>query len=272
MSEPTDTSPAQGIAIVGMAGRFPGAGSLEEFWRNLRDGVESISRFTDEELARRGSIPPCSPIPRYVRGQGVLDGVELFDAAFFGFTPREAELMDPQHRLFLECAWEALEDAGYDPDRFPGRVGVYAGAGTSTYLLSNLLPNAEELRRGRHAPGAAPQRPRLPRHPRSPTSSNLRGPSVRCRPPARPRWSPSTWPARACSPASATWRSPAACRSARRSRSGYLYQEGSIISPDGHCRAFDAAGRRHGRRGTAPASWCSSAWPTRWPTATPSTP
>src|SRR5262249_3944049 len=84
--------------------------------------------------------------PAYVRANGVLDGVDLFDAAFFGFSPREAELTDPQHRVFLECAWEALENAGYDPGRYRGRIAVYAAAGLSTYLLNNLLGNGDVAR------------------------------------------------------------------------------------------------------------------------------
>jgi phthiocerol/phenolphthiocerol synthesis type-I polyketide synthase E len=99
-----------GIAIIGMAGRFPGARSLEELWNNLRDGVESITFFTEEELIAAGADPETVRHPGFVPAKGVVEGVERFDPAFFGFTPREAELMDPQHRILLECAWEALED------------------------------------------------------------------------------------------------------------------------------------------------------------------
>jgi phthiocerol/phenolphthiocerol synthesis type-I polyketide synthase E len=140
MIDPTETVPAQGIAVVGMSGRFPGAASMTELWRNLRDGVESISFFNEEELIAAGANPALVRDPAYVRAKGVAEGVEMFEPAFFGFMPREAELMDPQHRVLLECAWEALEDAGVDPGRFPGRTAVYVGSGTSSYLLSNLLP------------------------------------------------------------------------------------------------------------------------------------
>ncbi|HSS47829.1 MAG TPA: beta-ketoacyl synthase N-terminal-like domain-containing protein, partial [Thermoanaerobaculia bacterium] len=128
------------IAVIGMAGRFPGAPTLERFWENLRDGVESVSFFTAEELLAAGVDPALLADPAYVRARAVFDGIADFDAAFFGFTPREAEVMDPQHRVFLECAWEALEDAGCDPARCRGRIGVWAGSGASSYLIANLLP------------------------------------------------------------------------------------------------------------------------------------
>ncbi|MFT7464816.1 MAG: phthiocerol/phenolphthiocerol synthesis type-I polyketide synthase E, partial [Pseudohongiellaceae bacterium] len=127
------------IAVVGMAGRFPGANDVATFWRNLRDGVESISTLTDEELLAAGEDPAKLADPAYVRAAGILDGIDQFDAAFFGMTPREAELMDPQHRLFLEHAWTALEDAGYDPARPAGSVGVFGGTGGYGYLLKNLV-------------------------------------------------------------------------------------------------------------------------------------
>src|SRR5437588_8773552 len=137
------------IAIVGMALRLPGAKSVADFWRNLRDGVESVRFFTDEQLKTAGVPDSVLADPHYVKASAVLDDVDLFDASFFGFSPREAEITDPQHRLFLECAWEALERAGYDPGRFSGqnggRIGVYAGAGHNTYLW-NLLSNPATAR------------------------------------------------------------------------------------------------------------------------------
>src|SRR5262245_54244932 len=102
-----------GIAIIGMAGRFPGADSLEQFWRNLASGVESISRFSEEELTAAGVDPAVAKIPGFVNAGSILHDVDMFDAAFFGFSPRDAETTDPQQRLFLECAWESLENAGY---------------------------------------------------------------------------------------------------------------------------------------------------------------
>jgi len=239
MSESTETYPAQGIAVVGMSGRFPGAGSTLELWRNLRDGVESITFFSAEELIANGADPALVRDPAYVRAKGVAEGVEMFEPAFFGFTPREAELMDPQHRVLLECAWEALEDAGVDPGRFPGRAAVYVGSGTSSYLLSNLLPNLEEMRRAgtlqvlilNDRDFAAT---------RLSYKLNLRGPSAVVQ--------------TACS--TGLMAVHMACQSLLAGetdlavagavsitapiKDGYLYQEGSISSPDGHCRSFDA--------------------------------
>src|SRR5688572_13761134 len=126
------------IAIIGMEGRFPGAKNVEEFWRNLRGGVHSISFFNDQEMELVSVDRAELDRTNYVKAGGVLDGIELFDAAFFGFTPREAEITDPQHRLFLECAWAALESAGYDSETYEGRIGVYAGAGLNYYLLHVL--------------------------------------------------------------------------------------------------------------------------------------
>lgn len=133
---------ASDIAVIGMAGRFPGAANLATFWTNLCSGVESIRLLTDSELDALGVSPALRSDPHYVRATAALEGMELFDAAFFGYSPREAELMDPQHRIFLECCWEALEDAGYAPDACPGSVGVFAGATTNTYMIYNLLANS----------------------------------------------------------------------------------------------------------------------------------
>src|SRR5882672_2674666 len=121
------------IAVIGMAGRFPGA-AVAELWRNVREGVESIRRFSNAELAAEGIPAALLADPRYIPAKGVLDDVETFDAEFFGFPPREAELLDPQQRIFLECAWQACESAGYDPQAYAGRIGVYAGTGYSSYM------------------------------------------------------------------------------------------------------------------------------------------
>jgi len=130
------------VAIIGMAGRFPGARNIDEFWRNLSQGVESIAFFTEEELRANGVGPEIFNLPNYVRARGALDGVDLFDAALFGVSPRDARVMDPQHRLFLECALEAVENAGYDTETYEGSVGVFAGTGFSSYL-SNLYSNPD---------------------------------------------------------------------------------------------------------------------------------
>ena len=129
------------IAIVGMAGRFPGARNTVEFWQNLRDGVESIRDRSETELIAAGATAADLANPDYVKRAAVLDEVPMFDASFFGFSPRDASIMDPQHRHFLECAWEALEDAGHPPRLFDGSIGVFAGSGMNTYLIHNLLAN-----------------------------------------------------------------------------------------------------------------------------------
>ncbi|VTZ49147.1 Amino acid adenylation domain protein [Methylocella tundrae] len=135
-SAPSPAPP--GIAIIGMAGRFPGAADVASFWRNLRAGVESISHFTDAELEDAFDASVRGD-PNFVRARSVIEGVEEFDAGFFGMHAREAELTDPQHRVFLECAWHALEDAGYDPAAYKDAIGVFAGCSMSTYFLRNVL-------------------------------------------------------------------------------------------------------------------------------------
>ncbi|WP_246835780.1 polyketide synthase, partial [Micromonospora sp. MH33] len=129
------------IAVVGLAGRFPGAPDVATFWWNLCTGVDSIHEHTDEELAALGVGPGLRADPRHVRAVGRLDGVADFDAGFFSFGADEAARTDPQHRLFLETAWEALEDAGHDPERFPGLVGVYSATSANRYFLFHLMDN-----------------------------------------------------------------------------------------------------------------------------------
>ncbi|PZF95301.1 beta-ketoacyl synthase N-terminal-like domain-containing protein, partial [Micromonospora deserti] len=129
------------IAVVGLAGRFPGAPDVATFWWNLCAGVDSIHDHTDEELAALGIGPALRADPRHVRAAGRLDGVADFDAGFFSFGEQEAARTDPQHRLFLETAWEALEDAGHDPARFPGLVGVYGATSANRYFLFHLMDN-----------------------------------------------------------------------------------------------------------------------------------
>ena len=236
--------PAEGlnIAIIGMAGRFPGARNIDEFWQNLRDGVESISFFTDQEVEAAGVDPALLQNPHYVKAGGVLEDVELFDASFFGFNPREAEIMDPQHRVFLECAWEALENAGYDPESYEGLIGVYAGMSMNTYLLFNLLSNRHVIA-SVHSDQLAIGNGRDYLPTRVSYKLNLRGPSVNIQ--------------TACSTSLVAVH--LACQGLLSyecdmalaggvsidipQKRGYLYLEGGIGSPDGHCRAFDAKAR-----------------------------
>jgi thioester reductase-like protein len=144
MSDARDAADPQGIAVIGMAGRFPGASGCHRFWRNLIEQRESIRIFSHEELRASGVSPRIYSDPAYVAAKGALDeDIALFDPRFFGMSPRDAALIDPQHRALLECAWEAFEDAAYDPRKFPGQVGAFAGAGKNTYLLFNLAPRED---------------------------------------------------------------------------------------------------------------------------------
>jgi len=229
------------VAIVGLAGRFPGARNVEEFWRNLCHGVESVTFFSDEELAAAGIPESDLRDPNYVKANAVLDGVADFDAAFFDFTPREAEITDPQHRLFLECAWEALEDAGCDSQTYPGMIGVYAGVERNTYVY-NLYSRPEILRSvGIYQSVLASDKDYLAT--RVSYKLNLTGPSVVIQ--------------TACSTALVAVHmacqgllagdcdvalSGAVSVTLPQVR-GYLHADGGIYSPDGHCRAFDERAR-----------------------------
>jgi acyl transferase domain-containing protein len=145
MTQGTDPN-LDGIAIVGLAGRFPGARNTAQFWQNIANGVESIRFFSDDDLRGAGLDPAAlAKDPDFVPARSILDGVDLFDASFFNIDAREAELMDPQHRVFLEVAWEALEDAACDPERYPGAIGLFAGLSLNTYLLSNLCADRQTV-------------------------------------------------------------------------------------------------------------------------------
>lgn len=135
----------KGIAVIGMAGRFPGAKNVTQFWQNLCNGVESISFFSDQDLVAQGVDPTWLHDPQYVKAGFVLEDIEMFDASFFGYSPREAEILDPQQRVILECAWEALENAGYDPKADKNLTGIYTGGNLSTYLLNNLASHPDLL-------------------------------------------------------------------------------------------------------------------------------
>jgi acyl transferase domain-containing protein/acyl carrier protein len=230
------------IAVIGMACAFPGAGTPAEFWANLCDGVESVRLLSDEELLARGVPPETLRDPDYVKAAYTLDDVESFDAEFFGINPNEARATDPQHRLFLEVCWTALEDAGYDPATFDGDIGVFAGIGMNSYLLEVLARNAafwqstslEQMMIGN-------DKDFLPS--RVSYKLNLTGPSINVN--------------TACST------SLVAIHLARQSLllgesdmalvggvsiivpngRGYRYMKDGIQSPDGHCRAFDAEAR-----------------------------
>ncbi|NOX38149.1 MAG: SDR family NAD(P)-dependent oxidoreductase [Calditrichaeota bacterium] len=227
------------IAIIGMAGRFPGAPTIEAFWENLKQGVEGIKFFSEEELKQAGISENVLRDPNYVKARGVLGDADQFDARLFDFAPREAEIIDPQHRVFMEVVWEALERAGYDPEKYEGLIGLFAGVGMNTYLLSYILSlkgltNPADL----YQIAIANDKDFLTT--RVSYKLNLRGPSLDVQ--------------TACSTSLVAVH--VACQNLLNydcdiaiaggvtitvpEEQGYFYQEGMILSPDGHCRPFDA--------------------------------
>jgi non-ribosomal peptide synthase protein (TIGR01720 family) len=227
------------IAIIGMAGRFPGAENINSFWHNLRNGIESISFFTNAELIASGIDSEVLQDPNYVKARGVLENIELFDASFFGFSPREAEITDPQHRLFLECAWEALENAGYDSEIYPGRIGVYAGLSHNSYLFNNLAFNRELIESdGTYQTLLGNDRDFLATQ--VSYKLNLKGPSVVVQTACSTSLVAIHFACQSLIGGESDMALAGGASIAVPHRVGYLYQKGGISSPDGHCRAFDA--------------------------------
>ena len=227
------------IAVVGMSGRFPGARDIAEYWRLLADGREAAVDLSPDQLVANGAHPDLVNLPDYVRHVPVLDGIDEFDAPFFGFSPDHARLTDPQQRLFLEQSWHALEDAGHDPRRFDGLVGVFAGSDISTYMFSNLLGNLGAV--GALDPlqfGLANDKDSLAT--RVGYLLDLRGPCYTVQSYC------STSLVAVC--AAATSLVHGECDMALAGGvsvavpqgAGYLYQDNGMNSRDGRCRAFDA--------------------------------
>lgn len=229
------------IAIVGMACRFPGARNVDEYWQNLRDGVESSTQLSDHDLKSAGVGSSLLNDPNYIKSGHFLDDVDMFDGKFFGFSPKESSIMDPQHRHFLECSWEAFEHAGHTPEGFDGSIGVFAGCGMNAYFMFNVLTNPDLV---------ASTGLFLLRHTgndkdflstRVSYEFNLTGPSVNVQ--------------TACSTSLVAIHQGiqsllnGECDMALAGgvtielpqRVGYLYKEGEILSKDGHCRPFDHA-------------------------------
>ncbi|MEO9892789.1 amino acid adenylation domain-containing protein [Aurantibacter sp.] len=226
------------VAIIGMAGRFPGVLTIDQFWEVLRDGKETISFFTPEELDKAIS-EDLRKDPLYIGARGVVPSAKEFDARFFGINPKLAEAMDPQQRLFLEIAWEALEESGHLPKHYNGSIGVYAGTGTNTYYKNNILPNKEILNQiGHLLVNTVNEKDYIAS--RTAYHLNLKGPAVSVH--------------SACSTSLlAIAEAVEAIRNGQCDialaggssltapiNSGHLYQEGSMLSSDGHCRSFDA--------------------------------
>ncbi len=230
-----------GIAVVGLACRFPGARNAEQFWANLAGGVESVRFFSDDELLAAGTPARVLEDPAYVKAAPVLEDVDLFDAALFGYSPREAELMDPQQRLFLETAWEALEDSSFDPGQGRERVGVYAGARLDTYWLGFLS--------GREAVHGADALQALIGNDKDYLATqlsyrlDLRGPSIG----VQTACSTSLVAVALASQGLLSFQCDVALAGGVTVRvpqvSGYYHRPGGIASPDGHCRAFSADAR-----------------------------
>ncbi|MDP9079352.1 MAG: amino acid adenylation domain-containing protein [Bacteroidota bacterium] len=234
----TDKKTNSDIAVIGMAGRFPGAKNVDEFWNMLIEGREGTSFFTAAELDT--SIPSViKNDPAYVKARGILDGADEFDAAFFGFNPRSAELMDPQQRIFLEIAWEALEGTGYLPQKYNGQVGVFAGTGYNTYYTHNVLSHPAKVDQyGHFNVRTLNEKDYIAT--RTAYQLDLKGPAVAVH--------------SACSTSSlAIAQAVSSIRCGQCDialagavsvtspiKSGHFYEEGSIMSKDGHCRPFDA--------------------------------
>ncbi|OPZ92651.1 MAG: Polyketide synthase PksN [Firmicutes bacterium ADurb.Bin419] len=224
------------IAIIGMSGRFPGAKNIDEFWENLKDGVDSITSFSKEEAIKAGASEKDVDNPDYVLAGGILEDIEYFDASFFGFNPRETENMDPQHRLFMECSFEALENAGYAKNEYEYPVGVYAGSNMSTYFLYHLM--AKVGLKDNFGMLLSNDKDYLAT--RVSYQFNLKGPSIN----VQTACSTSvTAIAMACEGllnynCDMALAGGAAVKLPQ--KIGYLYQPGMIASPDGHARPFDA--------------------------------
>jgi acyl transferase domain-containing protein/acyl carrier protein len=225
------------IAVIGMAGVFPGAKNIDEFWNNLKNGVETIAFLTDEELKENG-IDPGTLADNYVKCKGgVLEGKEFFDASFFGYTPNEAAVMVPQLRKLHECTWQVLENAGYNPDSYPGLVGFYVGGGDNFYWKSLNLLSGKINELGNLLSWLLIDNDFMAT--KISHKLNLKGPAV--------------FVAAACSTSLVAIHM--ACRAllsgecdialaggvsvSPEKKTGYYYSEGMVISPDGHCRAFD---------------------------------
>ncbi len=228
------------IAIVGMSGRFPGAADVTGLWRLICDGKSGITHFSEQELLAAGVSAEQLADPGYVRAGAVIEGVAEFDAGFFGVGPKEAQILDPQQRLYLEHNWQALEDAGCDPSRFPGAIGVFGGSAWSSYLQNNLMPAGAGDTMGELVVGLANDKDSLTT--RVAHTLGLTGPAYS----VQSYCSTSLVAVCAAATSLANFECDLALAGgvnvAVPHRVGYLYSQGGIAPPDGECRAFDAAG------------------------------
>ncbi|MCP5105272.1 MAG: polyketide synthase, partial [bacterium] len=227
------------IAVIGMSGRFPGARNIERFWENLKNGVESITFCTHEDLVAEGVDPQLLNNPDYVKTRGgVLEECEWFDASFFDYVPTEAVVMNPQVRFFHECTWEALEDAGYNPEAYPEDIGLYAGASSSfnweaMAALSGKASGLGDL-------GALNLVNKDFLSTRVAYKLNLKGPSFTLFTACSTSLVAIDLACRGILTGQCRMAVAGGVEISATPKTGYLYQEGMINSPDGHCRAFDA--------------------------------
>ena len=227
------------IAVVGMAAHLPGAPDIGSYWRNLAAGIESIRPLTEAELLAAGESPARMRKPNYVPAAAVLDGFETFDAEFFGFSPKEAAILDPQHRQFLEVAWEALENAGHPPEGFPGAIGVYAGCGMGSYFYFNLCSNRDLVDQTgmfllRHTGNDKDFLSTRVSH-----IFDLKGPSINVQTACSTSLVAVHFATQALLNGECDMALAGGVTIELPHARGYLYTEGEILSPDGHCHAFD---------------------------------
>lgn len=228
----------EAVAVIGMAGRFPGASDLTEFWENLCAGRETISRFSTTELAAGGVPPGLRDDDMYVAARGILGQADFFDAGYFALSPREAELTDPQHRIFLECTEEAMQDAGYDTQRLSEPVGVFAGCSRSTYLdviyqhAPDVAADDTGARIGNEVDFLAT---------RVAYKLNFTGPAIAVKTACSTGLVAIHLACQSLLDGECAMAVAGAACVQYPEQVGYLYRPGSISSPDGHCRAFDAA-------------------------------
>ncbi len=227
------------IAVVGMAAHLPGAADIHQYWSNLRDGVESIRVLSDADLLAAGESPARMQKPNYVPAAAVLDGFEMFDADFFGFSPKEAAILDPQHRQFLEVSWEALENAGHPPENFPGTIGVYAGCGMGSYFYFNICSNPDLVDQTgmfllRHTGNDKDFLSTRVSH-----IFDLKGPSINLQTACSTSLVAVHFASQALLNGECDMALAGGVTIELPHAHGYLYTEGEILSPDGHCHAFD---------------------------------
>jgi len=226
------------IAVIGMSGRFPGAATLEQFWENLNNGVESIRFFSLTELAELGRDSSTLSSPNFVPAHGVLDDFDLFDSDYFGFSPWEADVLDPQHRIFLECASAALENSGYDPQKYSGLIGVFAGASVDNYLYRHVLTSNRISNPIQHYQANYLNQVDFLTS-RVSYKLGLRGPSFTIQSACSTSLIAVHQACQQLLSGSCDMALAGGVSLTLPENWGYLYEEGMIMSPDGHCRAFD---------------------------------